>query len=179
MKRFFSTKRVALTGMLAAAALALWAVESAIPTMGLLPPGVKLGLSNIMTMFAAYTLGFPAAAAIVAVKAAVSLFTRGAMAGLLSLCGGLLSAAVLCGLLRLDRKNRMGFFGISVIGALCHNAGQLAAVALLTSPAALWYGPVLTVSALMAGTVTGLLLKALYPYMRRVQDKWMGDRQKK
>lgn len=165
--------------MMAAAALSLWAVESAVPLEGLLPPGVKLGLSNIMTMFAAFTLGFPAAAAIVAVKAAFSLFTRGAMAGLLSLCGGLLSATVLCLLVRLDQKNRMGFFGLSVMGALGHNAGQLTVVALLTSPAALWYGPVLTVSALAAGTVTGLLLKALYPYMRRVQDKWMGDRQRK
>lgn len=173
MKGFFSTKKIALTGMLAAVALVLWAVEAMLPLDGLLPPGVKLGLSNIITMFAAFALGFPAAAAIVLVKAGVSLLTHGAVAGLLSLGGGLLSTIAICLILRADKKGRLGFFGISVAGAVCHNSGQLLFVLLMTSPAVLWYAPVLLASAVVAGGVTGLLLRALFPYLKRVRDQWL------
>ena len=169
MKR---TRFVALTGLLGAAALVLSFVETLIPLGNLLPPGVKLGLSNIVTMFAAFAVSLPAALGVTLVKALFALLTRGAVAGLLSLTGGVLSTLAVWLFASFDRKKRFGFFGISIAGALCHNVGQLLAVALLSpNKAYLWYLPVLLLSALAAGTVTGLILKTLYPYLIRLQPK--------
>lgn len=165
------TRYITLIGLLAALALALSFVEGLIPTAGLLPPGVKLGLSNIITMFAAFSLGFPAAAGVALIKAAFALLTRGGMAGLLSLVGGMLSAGVISFEVLLDKKRKMGFLGVSISGALFHNFGQLTAVTLITSAAALAYAPVLLISAVISGTVTALLLKALWPYISKLETK--------
>ena len=51
------TQRVAFTGMLGALALALSAMETLIPPLPMLPPGAKPGLSNLATMYAAYSAG--------------------------------------------------------------------------------------------------------------------------
>lgn len=165
------TGYITLVGMLGAMALILSLVESLVPTSGILPPGVKLGLSNIITMFAAYSLGFPAAAAVTLIKALFALITRGAVAGLLSLVGGMLSAAGICIAASLDKKRRLGFTGVSIIGALLHNFGQLGAVVLITSFAAAAYAPILLISAVASGTVTALLLRAVWKYIAKLEIK--------
>jgi len=163
MKRSYS---VAQTGLLVAVALTLSFLENLLPLGQLLPPGVKLGLSNIVTMFACFAVSLPSALIVVLGKAAFAFLWRGGVAGLLSLAGGALSALAAFLLLRLDRACRFGFFGVSIVSALCHNGGQLAAVYLLApSKALLWYVPVLAVAAIIAGALTGLLLKAVTPYL--------------
>lgn len=163
------TAYVSLCGMLCAAALLLSFIEGLIPTAGLLPPGVKLGLSNVVTMFAAFSLGFPAALSIALFKAFFALLTRGALAGLLSLCGGVLSVCLLCGLLKIDKSRRLSFLFLSITGSVCHNLGQLTAVMLITSFAAVYYAPILIISAVAAGSVTSFILKATWKYMHRLE----------
>lgn len=163
------TVYISLCGMLCAAALILSFIEGLIPTAGLLPPGVKLGLSNVVTMFAAFSLGFPAALMIAVFKAMFALLTRGALAGLLSLCGGLLSVCALCLILKLDKSRRLGFLGVSITGGICHNLGQLIAVMLLTTSAALYYAPLLLISAVAAGSVTSFILKTTWKYMQKLE----------
>ena len=168
MKR---TRFVTLTGLLGAAALVLSFVETLLPLGTLLPPGVKLGLSNIVTMFAVFAVGLPVSLGIALIKAAFALVTRGAVAGFLSLAGGVLSTLIVWLFVRFDRNARFGFCGISITGALMHNVGQLCAVTLLSpSKAYLWYLPVLLLSAIAAGTVTGLILKSVSPYLIRLQQ---------
>ena len=53
--------RVAFTGLLAALALALAFLEGLLPPLPAMPPGAKLGLSNIVTMYAAGSQGLPSA----------------------------------------------------------------------------------------------------------------------
>ena len=53
--------RVAFTGLLAALALSFSFLEGLIPPIPVLPPGAKLGLSNIVVLYAAGSLGLPAA----------------------------------------------------------------------------------------------------------------------
>ena len=79
MKRVSAT--VALTGLLAALALALSFLEGLLPPLPFLPPGAKLGLSNIVTMYAAGTLGLPYAVFLALLKGGFALLTRGAVAG--------------------------------------------------------------------------------------------------
>ena len=82
------SREVAWTGMLFALAIALSFLESAItPLLGLMP-AMKLGLSNLVVMYALLFLNTRTAAELVLLKALFALLTRGPTAGFLSLCGG-------------------------------------------------------------------------------------------
>lgn len=64
-------------------------------------PAIKLGLSNIVVMYALLFLRTRTALLLVVLKALFAFLTRGATAGFLSLCGGALSLAVMLVLLQL------------------------------------------------------------------------------
>jgi heptaprenyl diphosphate synthase len=128
-------RRIALTGLLFAVAIILSLVESLIPVPA--PAGVRLGLSNIVVMYSLFFLRRREAFTIAVLKSFFVLMTRGAVAGLLSLCGGLFSLLIMA-LLILVFRERVSYLIVSVSGALFHNIGQiLAASAVLGS--ALWY----------------------------------------
>ncbi len=161
------TGKIAILGLLSALALALSIVEASIPTSGLLPPGVKLGLSNIVTMFTAFFMGFSGAGVIVLIKGIFAFVTRGAVAGLLSFSGGILSAFAICLMFKI-KKNPFSFTGISILGAVCHNIAQIAVISLITLSPAYMYLPVLIISAVITGMLNGILLKGVFPYMKRI-----------
>ncbi len=161
------TRTVALTGMLFALAIALSFLESAItPLLGLLP-AMKLGLSNIVVMYALLFINKRQALALVILKALFAFLTRGATAGFLSLCGGLLSFGVLCLLLAIPMQ--ISGYIFSAAGALAHNLGQLAGAAvILSSGMAVAYAPVLMISGLIVGYVTYWIFKSVEPYFRKM-----------
>lgn len=162
-----NTKNLALSGLLFALAMALSFLESSIAPMLGLMPGVKIGLANIVVMYALFFMGTRQAFTLVLLKAFFVLLTRGAVAGLLSLSGGVLSLIVMLILYKLPR--RPTYFIISVCGALSHNLGQLAAVSLvLNTPLALASAPVLILSGLGMGLVTSTSLNALLPALERL-----------
>lgn len=160
-------REIALSGILFALAIALSIVESAItPMMGLMP-GIKIGLANIVVMYAAFFMRPRQAVLLVVLKAFFVLITRGAVAGFLSLDGGLLSLAVMGLLFRLSWKPT--WYILSVCGALAHNIGQLIGASLvLGTGLAMVYAPALMVSALVMGAVTAASLSALLPALGRL-----------
>lgn len=85
------TRELTLCAVLSALALALSYMESFFPLVLLVPlPGVKLGLANIVTLYALYALDFPSALAILLVRCTLgALFAGNASALLFSLLGGL------------------------------------------------------------------------------------------
>ena len=159
--RSTKAREVAWTGMLFALAIALSFLESAItPLLGLMP-AMKLGLSNLVVMYALLFLNTRTAAELVLLKALFALLTRGPTAGFLSLCGGVLSFLVLWALLVSP-----GEFIFTVSGALAHNIGQLlGASVLLSSAMALGYAPVLLVAGLCVGALSCVLSKTLFAAM--------------
>lgn len=157
-----STRRMTLTALLAALALCLSSLESLIPPLPMMPPGAKPGLSNIAVMYAASSLGFLPALAVVGTKALFALLTRGVTAGLMSLAGGLVSTAAMFLALK-SRHPSFGWIGIGISGAVGHNLGQLGAALLFTGWASIGYFPFLLLFALPAGTLTGILLSILIP----------------
>lgn len=162
--------KITLIAILCATAVALNFLEGQIPPLPFLPPGAKPGFSNIITMFAAGSLGFPQAVAIALVKGLFSFVTRGATAGIMSLSGGLLSAAAMYLLMRYARKH-LGLLGISVICALCHNLGQLMAAMFITSSASIVsYAPALAVFGIITGAVTGVILRAVIPALEKMKN---------
>ena len=162
------TKKIALTGVLSAQALALSFLESLIPAVSGFPPGAKPGFSNIVVMFAAGTLGIPETIAIAFIKALFAGLTRGFTAFLMSLSGGLLSTAAALLLMRAE-KVKLGYIGIGIICAVCHNIGQLCVASVISGTPRLFisYGPFLLLAAMLTGFLTGTVLKYVMPALEK------------
>ena len=161
--------KLAVAAMLAAAALAMSFLETTL-TAGLpLPPGVKPGFSNIAVLFACASLGLPSALSVAAVKAGFTLLTAGPTASLLSLCGGLLSVLAMYFLLQIKHR-RLSYAGVSALSAVAHNLGQLAAAsALVGSALYLSWLPVLLLSGVGFGLLTGVILNAVMPALAKLK----------
>ncbi len=155
------TKKIAFLGVLGALAIAVSFLESLF-NIPFLPPGAKPGLSNIVTVSAYFLQGTWGAIYITLLKALFALITRGGIAFLLSLSGGLISITVMILLLKM-KKCPFSIMGISIIGAICHNVAQVITSIIVTETLALiYYLPVLLVFSLISGTVTGVILKTLF-----------------
>ena len=144
-------RAAAVFGLMIALAFTLSYLESLLPlNIGI--PGVKLGLANLVVVVALYKLKPTEAFIIALIRIILAGLTFGNTYSLIySLCGGLLSFAVMLAC----RRTKLSPVGVSIIGGITHNAGQLAAAAiLLGTPRIVYYMPVL----LIAGTVTGLLI---------------------
>ncbi len=167
MKRV-SSKKIALLGMLAAVTVALSFAESLLPPLPLLPPGFKIGVANIAVMYALFCLNLKAALALSIVKSGFMLFVSGGYAFALSLCGSVMSVLVMCALFKVFRE-RISYITVSVAGALFHNAAQIFVVCIITSsPAALYYSPVLVFMAVVCGSATALVTAAAMPLIRKL-----------
>ena len=158
------TKRLVLLAMLTAVAMILSYVESLLPSVDI--PGVKMGLANIAVIFALFRFGWKEAAALSLVRVVlVSLLFGSVGAMLYSLAGAVLSLAVMALLRRIDRFSTVG---ISVAGGVAHNAGQiLMAMLILQTKQLLGYLPVLAVSGIAGGVLTGLAAALL---IRRITE---------
>ncbi|HCR42962.1 MAG TPA: hypothetical protein DIV41_00125 [Ruminococcaceae bacterium] len=162
-----TTRRVAFIGVLTALALALSALEVMLPPVSVLPPGAKLGLSNIVTMYTAGSFGLVPAIVIAVVKGLFSGF-RGVTAMMMSLSGGVASTFVMWAMLKV-KKRPFGMVGIGVAGALTHNAAQLAVAAAITTPAIVYYVPWLILFGILTGTLTGMVLRVIMPLLNKFQ----------
>lgn len=161
------TQKIALLGILSAQALALSFIENLMPAMPFLPPGVKLGLSNIVTMFTAGTMGLLPALAVTLIKSLFVLLTRGVTAFFMSFGGGFLSTVAMCLMIKFV-KDKSGFVGVAVVSAVCHNIGQLAVSIIVTKTTAfVYYAPVLLLSGVVMGIITGIILKAVMPLLMK------------
>ena len=147
--------------------MALSFIEGTLTIPGLLP-GMKLGLANIVVMYALFFMGPRQALVLDVLKALFVFLVSGFTAGLLSLCGGLLSLLVMWVLYYLLPVRPTGCI-LSVCGALAHNIGQLLGAGLILSSAmSLYYAPVMLVLGLIMGALTSLTLKAILPALGRL-----------
>ena len=165
----WTTKQLALSAVLAALALGLSTLESLFPISLLIPlPGVKLGLANIVTVFALYELGALPALAILITRCVLGgLFAGNVSAMLFSLLGGLLAMAVM---IALRHCRRLSIYGVSIGGAAAHNIGQMAAAVItLGSTMVLGYLPFLLAVSLFTGVLTGFLASLLFAAISHVK----------
>ncbi len=163
-----TTRQLALCAVLTALALGLSYMEGLFPVSLLIPlPGIKLGLANIVTVYALYELGvWPALAILTARCLLGSVFAGNASALIFSLMGGVLAMLVM---IVLSRLRRLSIFGVSIGGAAAHNIGQIgAAIITLGSTAPVGYLPVLLVVALFTGALTGFVVSLLFRAMKNV-----------
>jgi heptaprenyl diphosphate synthase len=150
----------AVMGLMLATASALTAIETLLSA--LLPMhalGMRIGLSNVVVMTAAFTLNLPSALVLVVLKSLFVSLTRGFTAGAMSFGGGICAFLMMTALFR---SAKTSYVMISVLCSLAHTAGQLfAASVMLKSVFPLYYAPAFLFAAVLSGVCTGAILNAL------------------
>ncbi len=153
-------KKLALLGLLTAIALIIFTVEAQLPPIVPIP-GVKLGLANIITVFAVFAIGAKEGFAVLACR----IFLGAVFAGNFSTifysgAGGLCAIAATIGLKRILTVKQIWVAGC--IGAVAHSAGQMAAAVVISgTPGLVIYLPVLVVISILTGFLTGLIAQTI------------------
>lgn len=153
-------KKLTALGLLSAIALTIFVLEAQIP-LPVPVPGIKLGLSNIVTVFAVFLMGPGEAALILAVRIFLGAVFAGNFSTILySAAGGALAILVSIGLSRILKSDQIWVAGC--LGAIAHSIGQMAvAVAVTGTVSLLVYLPVLIACSIVTGAFTGLCAQHL------------------
>jgi heptaprenyl diphosphate synthase len=155
--------------MFLAAALVAGLVERAIP-FDFAVPGVKLGLSNVVILTALYIFSFSKSLTLVVAKCLTLMLVTGNVPALMySLGGSLLSFLAMWLVIRLsDGGRRVSTIGVSVVGAVCHNIGQIAvAMFILGTVNVAAYLPLLIISGVITGVLVGVAVKFALPVVKK------------
>ncbi len=159
--------------MLVALAVIFSMVESFVAP--LLPvPAIRLGLSNIVTMFVFFALGMGASVLVLTLKSVFVLIGRGLVAFVLSAGGGLV-AILFIFLLYYAGRNKTSVLVLSVVGAVVHNVTQLLLVRLIYGMDLIVYMlPILIASGIAAGALNAYLLKLMMPLLKGIWRRYDG-----
>ena len=161
-------KKLTSMAMLCAIALTIFIVEAQIPP--LVPiPGVKIGLSNIVTVFAVFALGPGEAAAILFARIFLGAVFAGNFSTIFySAAGGACAIAVTIGLRKILNIKQLWIAGC--LGAIAHSVGQMAmAITLTATPSLIIYLPIMVVCSIISGVFTGLCAQVL---VNRGKELW-------
>lgn len=160
------TRRMTQLALLFALAVVLMVVENLIPPIPSLPPGVKLGLSNIVVMFCLFHLGQAEGFTVLILKSGFVFLIRGFTAFLLSFSGGFCSILVMI-LLLLLKKTKISYIIVSMCASVTHNMAQLVVSSLLLGTSGVfYYSPILIISGMLMGALTGTVLWVTMPAMK-------------
>lgn len=159
-------KQLAVSGMILAVALVLSYIEALIPfNFGI--PGIKLGLANLCVVILLYLSNPIIAITINILRVLLSGFMFGNLSMIIySLVGGILSFLFMYIAKRIDR---FSVGGVSLIGGVTHNIGQIIVAALVVSNLNLFYYlPILLIAGSITGILIGYIAKLLIPQFNKI-----------
>lgn len=161
---FLNINRLTTDALLTALALIIFIIELQIPPIVPIP-GIKLGLSNIITLTAIYLLGKKDAGIILFLRIVLgSLFAGSISSFIFSFCGGIFCYISMIIFSKIFKEK---ITITSIFGAISHNIGQtVAALFVMKSFAVLWYLPYLLIAAIITGAFTGIISQLIYQRMR-------------
>ena len=161
------TKDITLIGILTSISVVISIIESYFNFFGSIIPGLKLGLANIVVIFALYKYNFKTAIGISLVRVFVTSLVRTGF-GLnffFSLVGALFSILIMW----LFKKTKLSVIGVSVLGSLFHSVGQvLVGIVLLDNYSVIYYLPYLLLFSIPTGIFIGIIAKRLLEYTKNV-----------
>lgn len=160
------SKKVAMAGMFTALAMIFSYVEVLIPiNLGI--PGMKLGLANLVVVVTLYTMGAPMAFAVSMIRIMLVSMTFGSLSAMLySMAGGLLS---FCGMALLKKVPNFSVIGVSLLGGVLHNTGQLlVAMAVVENINLIAYLPPLMIAGMVTGILIGIVSAQVIPRIKKV-----------
>ena len=161
-----NAQKYVLCGVLTAMALCLCLVDISVSSALAFLPGVKLGLANIVTIFALHRLGGKYALIITVARCLLA----GVLSGMLtmtafSLAGGLLSLGIM-----LILKKHVSEIKLSITGGIAHNCGQMIVAVIITqTPEVVYELPLLIVFGCISGFAMGIIAKLI---MNRLKKVW-------
>ena len=168
-------RRIALSGLLTSLMLVFGLIERQVP-LPIAVPGVKLGLANSVLLYSLYMLGVRQSVVLMLLKALLSwLIYMNLSAMLYSLSGGVLS---LIAMILAMRIRGVSVIGVSALGAVFFNVGQiLAAMLVLNTPQLmLTYLPVLMISGVVTGVLTGTVARSVMKHLSHLNGGHPGER---
>ena len=160
------SKKVAVAGMFTALAMIFSYVEVLIPiNLGI--PGMKLGLANLVVVVTLYTMGVPMAFAVSMIRIMLVSMTFGSFSAMLySMAGGILS---FCGMALLKKVPNFSVIGVSLLGGVLHNTGQLlVAMAVVENINLIAYLPPLMIAGMVTGILIGIVSAQVIPRIKKV-----------
>ena len=154
------TKKLTLLALLTAIALTIFMIEAQIPPIVPLP-AVKLGLANIIPVFAVFSLGPKDAASILFCRIFLGAVFAGNFSTIFySAAGGILAILVTILLRKVLTHKQLWVAGS--IGAVAHSVGQVGMSILITgTPGIIVYLPPLAAISIVTGCFTGLCAQYL------------------
>ena len=155
-----------MAGMFTALAMIFSYVEVLIPiNLGI--PGMKLGLANLVVVVTLYTMGAPMAFAVSMIRIMLVSMTFGSFSAMLySMAGGLLS---FCGMALLKKVPNFSVIGVSLLGGVLHNTGQLlVAMAVVENINLIAYLPPLMIAGMVTGILIGIVSAQVIPRIKKV-----------
>ena len=168
-------RRIALSGLLTSLMLVFGLIERQFP-LPIAVPGVKLGLANSVLLYSLYMLGIRQSVVLMLLKALLSwLIYMNLSAMIYSLSGGVLS---LIAMILVMRIKGVSVIGVSALGAVFFNVGQiLAAMLVLNTPQLLLtYLPVLMISGVVTGVLTGMVAQTVMKHLKHLGAGNPGER---
>ena len=153
-------KKLTTLSLLTAVALIIFIVEAQIPA--LVPiPGVKIGLSNIVTVFVVWVIGPREAIGVLLARIFLGAVFAGNFSTIFySLGGGGLAILTTIGLKYALQENQLWVAGC--LGAIAHSVGQMAVAYFISqTPSLFIYLPVMIVCSIVTGIFTGLCAQIL------------------
>ena len=160
------TSKLSLLALSVSLAMLLSFVESQIPAMVAIP-GVKVGLANIVVVFALYKLGWKEAVVISLTRVfLVGLLFGNGISILYSITGATVSFVAM---VLLKQAKVFSTMAVSVAGGVLHNLGQIAMACVIMGTDVLrYYAPFLILSGTLAGIAIGVLAAIM---IRRIDLK--------
>jgi heptaprenyl diphosphate synthase len=138
-----------------------------------LPIHMRFGLSNVVTMYALFSLDFRQAFTLTLLKSLSVFLARGPIAGVMSASGGIASLLVIASIAAISSE--ASYLFLSITGAFVHNMAQLAAASFIVSANLVpVYLPILAAAAIPAGTLTAALLRAAMPLLKAISPEKPG-----
>lgn len=161
------TKKIALLGVLTTLALVLSYLETLLPPLSTVAPGIKIGLPNIVIIFLLYKFGVIEAVTISIIRVfIVALLFGNVMTLAYSFAGAILSIALMKLMMKIKLFSEVG---VSVVGGISHNLGQiLVAIFLFDTVQIGYYMIILSVTGTIAGVVIGIIASMLLKKLEKI-----------
>lgn len=162
----YSVKRLTQLSVLLTIAIIIFVLELQLPPLTPIP-GIKMGLSNIITLVIILLYNKKDAFTVLVLRIIISSIFAGQMTSFLySIAGGICSFGVMCFASLFLKKDKL--WVISAFGAIGHNFGQIVVAILLTGTwRIVFYFPVLFIAGITAGIFTGIVAQLLIKRLER------------
>ena len=161
------TRRIALLGVLTSVALVLSYLEVMLPPISTAVPGIKMGLPNIIIIFLLYKFGLKEAVTVSLIRVfIVALLFGNVMTLAYSVAGAVLSLGLMTLFKKFDIFSQVG---VSIIGGISHNLGQiLVAIFLFDTIQIGYYMIILSITGTIAGVVIGIISSILVKKLEKL-----------